>query len=185
MQSSCCTSLPCLCPITFWTSASIWHWEWLVAMSPTVWVPPGVLFLCCKPIISFHAPLLLPDGRQWTILLKGSLRLKTYQSQTCQFLLNSSTTITSHKRRSPPNLTCVCKDSTVWGALHEEADLEYESCQNGPCRLGSLGNYEWHPSTRALVASVQAGGAWGKGPCSGWYSSSVHWAVTQHALHML
>ena len=54
-------------------------------------VPPGVLFPCCKSVVSFYAPLLLHGVRQWTILLKGS-RLKGYQSQTCQFLPNTSTT---------------------------------------------------------------------------------------------
>lgn len=49
--------------------------------------------------------------------------------------------------------------------LCEEADMEYESFYNCPW-LGSLGNSERHPSTTALVISIQGGSAWRKGPWS-------------------
>lgn len=85
MQSSCWTFLSCICPNTFWTSANLWHQVWLVAVSLTLCVLPGVFFLFCKLIISFHAALLLHGVRQWTSLLTCS-RLKRYQLQICQVL---------------------------------------------------------------------------------------------------
>lgn len=96
MQSSCWTFLSCICPNTFWTSANLWHQVWLVAVSLTLCVLPGVFFLFFNLIISFHAALLLHGVRQWTSLLTCS---RGTSCRSAKFLPNSSTTIPSQKKK--------------------------------------------------------------------------------------
>lgn len=76
--------------ITFGIKNDLWQW---VPQSNSL--PPGMLFLCCKPIILFHAPLLLHGGKAAD---------NPYQRQQVE-----GVPITD--LFSPRSLICVCKDS--------------------------------------------------------------------------